>query len=208
MFKTVDLFSGIGGIAYSLSDIVDVLFYCDNNPIAQNIMMSNMNKRLIPRAPVVNNIFNREEINKYIFPGVDLLISSSPCIGFSSIGNKKGLLHTETNLLYKSFEIIKDYRPKIIFIENVPGIMTVNNGIDFESILTIFKTNGYLFKWTILGASDVGALHVRKRWFCLAIKKNYIRKLPDLPISKREPFIGWLDNDIILDKYDKSTFKN
>jgi DNA (cytosine-5)-methyltransferase 1 len=60
--------------------------------------------------------------------------------------------------------IIDEVRPRYVFVENSP--MLVTRGLD--KVLGDLTKIGYDAKWTIMGASDVGAPHQRKRFWMVA----------------------------------------
>lgn len=196
-FNTIDLFTGIGGISYALRDITDVMLYCDCDPFCVDVLKERMKTNHIQTSPIVNDVRNIKKIHEIVGnKHVDLLISSSSCVGFSCMGYKKGLENNETSLMFNTLGIIKHYLPSIVFMENVPGIKTVNDGKDLEFIESQFQNLGYKLKWNMYNASDVGAWHIRKRWFCLAILKNFTP--PKLSKSLTyNPYELWKYHDII-----------
>jgi site-specific DNA-cytosine methylase len=95
VLKTIDLFSGIGGIAYGLHSITQTELYCEINPAARLVLESNINKNLIDEAPIhgdINTLINP--------PPHDMLTFGFPCKGFSVIGKKEGFLHPQHNRFY------------------------------------------------------------------------------------------------------------
>ena len=60
--------------------------------------------------------------------------------------------------------LIREIRPKFVFLENVSAIRT--RGLD--TVLKELTNARYDCRWTMLSASDFGALHKRERWFLLA----------------------------------------
>ncbi|NBT32744.1 MAG: hypothetical protein EBT13_12835 [Rhodobacteraceae bacterium] len=61
-------------------------------------------------------------------------------------------------------KIISDLRPRVVCLENVPGIFTLGIGTVLGGLAEI----GYNSEWQIIQASDFGAPHQRKRWFAIA----------------------------------------
>ena len=51
-----------------------------------------------------------------------------------------------------------------MFLENVPAIRT--RGL--KQVIKSFTDMGYDCRWTCVSATEVGACHLRKRWFILA----------------------------------------
>jgi len=198
MFKTVDLFSGIGGISFALQELLDVLLYCDIDENAQSVLKSRMSTNDIQKAPIVSDVREMEKIKSIIgLSDVDLMLSSSSCVGFSSAGSRRGLENEETAFMLDTILLVDQIRPKMVFMENVPGIVKINNGSDLDYLITEMNKLGYDTKWEIHSASDVGGWHLRKRWFCLCVSKDY--NMVQLPVSTRDRYESWGTN-IGLDK--------
>ena len=52
----------------------------------------------------------------------------------------------------------------MLFLENVQGVLKHAMSVISRDL----HSRGYVVAWSVVGASDVGAPHIRKRWFCLA----------------------------------------
>ena len=61
--------------------------------------------------------------------------------------------------------IVEESGAHAMFMENVPGVIA-----EIDAIKETLTSMGFSLRWTVVGADDVGAPHVRKRWFCLAYK--------------------------------------
>jgi DNA (cytosine-5)-methyltransferase 1 len=59
--------------------------------------------------------------------------------------------------------VIREVQPRYVFVENVAGL--VWRGIDV--VISGLVASGYDTEWSLLGASDVGASHQRKRCWVL-----------------------------------------
>jgi DNA (cytosine-5)-methyltransferase 1 len=73
--------------------------------------------------------------------------------------------------------IIGEVRPKYVFVENSP--MLVTRGL--ERVLGDLTSLGYDTKWTVMGAADVGANHKRDRIWIVGHSNNQ----PRLQTSKK-----------------------
>lgn len=207
-FNTIDLFSGIGGISYALRDIVNVLLYCDKDPYCIELLKERMRTHHIQKSVIVTDVQNFQDIKDVVgSKRVDLLINSSSCVGFSCMGYKKGLDNVETSLMFNTIETITHFLPTMVFMENVPGITSVNDGKDIEFIESKLHSLGYNVEWNYYSACDVGAWHVRKRWFCLAVLNNVsLPKLPEQHCYTRYEL--WKHHDIIQHLYPKCKIGN
>ena len=62
--------------------------------------------------------------------------------------------------------------PRLVFLENVRGLLTASGGRVFGNVLGTLADLGYDSEWLCLKASDVGASHRRERVFILAHAAN------------------------------------
>lgn len=90
-----------------------------------------------------------------------------PCQSISQAGKGAGITEGESSgLFYDCWASVRILRPRYVVLENVPAIFVRRPGIDV--VADAMARDGYDFRWLCLRASDVGACHRRKRWFCVA----------------------------------------
>lgn len=93
---------------------------------------------------------------------VDVIIGGPPCQGFSTAG--KRFIDDPRNKLYKFFvKTVKDYSPQWIVMENVPGILTFDNGNVLKQILEDFGSIGYTLNYKIINMAEYGVPQARRR---------------------------------------------
>ena len=66
------------------------------------------------------------------------------------------------------FRVIKDFNPRWVIVENVRGIINIEDGVVFESVYTDLANEGYQTQSFIIPASGVGAPHRRERVWIVA----------------------------------------
>ena len=54
--RSLDLFSGIGGLTLALRGIAEPIAYCDIDPAAQAVLADHIARRLLPDAPVCTDV--------------------------------------------------------------------------------------------------------------------------------------------------------
>ena len=69
-------------------------------------------------------------------PKVDIITASSPCQDLSVAGKRSGINGQRSGLFFKAVELVRRIRPAIFVWENVPGVLNVNGGKDFATILS------------------------------------------------------------------------
>jgi DNA (cytosine-5)-methyltransferase 1 len=113
---------------------------------------------------------------------VDLVIGGPPCQAYSVAGrarDPKGMSDDPRNHLYKYYvEFLKRYEPKMFVFENVPGILSANNGVYLDLIFEAVREAGYELDKKILNAKHFGVLQDRKRVIIIGWKKDLGFKYP------------------------------
>lgn len=114
---------------------------------------------------------------------VDLIIGGPPCQAYSVVGRSRvpdKMKNDPRNFLYKIYlEFLKKYSPLMFIFENVPGLLSAQNGEYFKSIQNEIKTAGYTFGYKILNAKDFGVLQDRKRVIIIGWKNKLFFDYPD-----------------------------
>lgn len=123
---------------------------------------------------------------------VDIIIGGPPCQAYSVAGrarDPKGMKDDPRNYLYKYYvEFLKKYQPKMFVFENVPGILSANNGQFLEKIFEAVREIGYELKIPpkrFLNAKDFNVLQDRKRVIIIGWKKEFDFKYPEF--KEKEP---------------------
>jgi DNA (cytosine-5)-methyltransferase 1 len=152
----LSLFSGIGGLDLALSEWVRPIAYCEAEPYAQAVLMSRMWDGRLVRAPIWPDVRTLR--------GCDLLYGGFPCQDISAAGAGAGLAGERSGLYFELERIVRETKPAFVFLENVPAIRTRGLG----RVVWGLSELGYDCRWTVVSAAEVGAWHLRKRWFLLA----------------------------------------
>lgn len=83
---------------------------------------------------------------------IDLLVGGTPCQSFSVAGLRAGLADPRGSLMLTYLAIAAKYRPRWLVWENVPGVLSSNDGRDFGSLLGGLGELGYGFAYRVLDA--------------------------------------------------------
>ena len=108
-----------------------------------------------------------DKINK----AVDVVIGGPPCQSFSILGDRKSTKDPRGKLVYEYVRFIKQTKPRAFLFENVPGILTVNKGKDWENLLNYFSAETeYEITWAKINAVTFGAPQIRQRVMAIGFK--------------------------------------
>jgi C-5 cytosine-specific DNA methylase len=190
MLSHIDLFTGIGGFARALRGISEAVVYCDNCPQSNQVLDRHMREGNLPVAPIVTDVRNLNAATIDVRP--ELIASSFPCQGLSSMGHRRGLADPRSGLFHEMTRIIDDFEPPLVFLENVPGVLSLAMDTVVDELC---KKRGYELRWVILPAYAVGAPHERKRWFALCVRPGYRRSFDDILLASSSSTGSYVPHD-------------
>ena len=100
-------------------------------------------------------------------PDFDILCGGFPCQAFSIAGKRGGFQDTRGTLFFEIARIIKAKRPKLIFLENVKGLLNHEKGQTFSIIIQTISELGYDVQWMVLNSKFFGVPQNRERVFII-----------------------------------------
>ena len=172
------LFSGCGGFDLGfIAEGFNPIGAYDSDLQACNNFKSNVSE-LISNVDLKNGVPNEQEIY-----GVDILIAGPPCQGFSTAG--KRILNDERNyLLTLTSELAVRISPKILVVENVPGVLAGEHAKYWTEMNNRMRLAGYRTNTIRYQTSDLGMAQLRKRVLFFAWRtKTDIEFLPPTNIQ-------------------------
>lgn len=161
------LFSGIGGIELGLEQTggFETKWQVEINPFAQKVLRKHW-----PNAELFEDVktFPPQPMNKY---KVDLLCGGFPCQDVSNARTTQeegpqGLSGEKSGLWFEFERIIRMLRPRWVLIENV-GALNIRG---LGTVLWGLASKGYACEWATISAASMGAPHIRKRLFIVAVQ--------------------------------------
>lgn len=197
MTTFIDLFCGIGGIRLGMeSQGFKCVMSSDINIECQKTYKANFNE--IPLGDIT-------KIDEKDIPDHDILCAGFPCQPFSISGKQKGFEDVRGTLFFDICRIIKEKKPKIVFLENVKHLIHHDHGRTLSVILENLNSLGYETSWKILNASDFGVPQNRERIIIIGsrIGKFDFEKINIIPKVK---LIDFLDTDGIFEFLDPSEY--
>ena len=113
---------------------------------------------------------------------LDLIVGGPPCQAYSLM-NRHGVdWENDKRLkLYVQYgKFLKEFRPKAFVFENVPGILSANNGTHFMHLKKYFRQIGYDIDDRILNAKEYGVLQSRRRVIIVGWRNDLNFSFPEL----------------------------
>lgn len=186
-YGVVDLFCGVGGLTCGLEAAgLDVVAGYDLDASCEYTYSHNNNAIFINKN--IEEVTG-QEIRK-LLRGYDvkILAGCAPCQPFSrhQKDKKNRKKHKDWKLLYQFGRLVKEVKPHIVSMENVPELENEQVFKDFVKVLENLKYN---VTYKVVNAADYGVPQRRKRLLLLAskIKKiKFIDPTHQQPVTVRE----------------------
>ena len=159
MMTIGSLFSGIGGLELGLERALgaETIWQVEQEAYCRQVLAKHW-----PNAD--RSITDVCEAGAANLTKPDLICGGFPCQGISVAGLRRGLEDERSKLWWECYRILGELRPSIVVLENVPAI--VSSGIAGVVVGKLSEI-GYDCEWTTISAQQMGAPHIRRRWFCI-----------------------------------------
>lgn len=164
--RILDLFSGIGGFHLGLKQAgfkFDYIGFSEIDKYAKQIYQKHFkNAEDLGDAKKIDSteIFQRHG-------KINIICGGFPCQAFSIAGKRKGFEDTRGTLFFEICRLAKKIKPEILFLENVKGLLSHENGNTFETIITEMGEMGYIVEWQVLNSKYFGVPQNRERVFII-----------------------------------------
>lgn len=194
-YKAIDLFAGIGGIRLgfeqAFGEEIEFVFASEIDKYARQTYYANFAEE--PFGDITQ--IDETKIEKF-----DILLAGFPCQAFSVAGYRKGFEDTRGTLFFDVARIIKYHKPKVVFLENVKGLVGHDKGKTFNVILETLRELGYRVEYKILNAKDFGVPQNRERIYIVCFLGDEVEfGFPNK--IEIEVKVGDILDDKIEDKY-------
>ena len=198
-FKFIDLFAGIGGFRLAFQNLGGkCVFTSEWDKYSKKTYQANFGE--LPFGDIT-----KLETKNYIPDNFDVLCAGFPCQAFSIAGKRGGFEDTRGTLFFDVAEIIKEKRPKAIFLENVKGLRSHDKGKTLSTILNVLREDlGYFIpEPQVVNAKEFGVPQNRERIFIVGFRKDLGIEGFDYPdaISKKPKLKDILEKKEVSVKY-------
>lgn len=175
-FTFIDLFAGIGGFRIAMqSQGGKCVFSSEWNKFSQKTYLANFGE--MPFGDIT-----KESTKSFIPNGFDVLCAGFPCQPFSiagvakknSLGRPTGFADkTQGTLFFDVAEILRRFRPKAFFLENVKNLTSHDKGNTFKVIRETLEELDYSIHYRVMDGKSYVPQH-RERILIIGFdKKRY-----------------------------------
>lgn len=160
-----DLFSGAGGLSFGFQQAgFHVVLANDINPeYAYTYQKNHPDTKFFCESIEdlsASDVLKATSLRKN---DIDVLIGGPPCQGFS-INAPKRVQGDARNHLFHHYGrlVLEGLRPKVVLMENVPGMLSLEGGDFIRAIYDLFQGAGYRMRHMVLCAAHYGI--PQERW--------------------------------------------
>jgi DNA (cytosine-5)-methyltransferase 1 len=164
MLTGVSLFAGIGGFDLAMQrQGVKVVASVEIDKKCQEVLAHRF-----PESKIfddVTTVKGSDLIAAGFTPRTGIITGGFPCQDLSVAGKRAGLAGARSGLFWEIARIVEETQTEYFVIENVPGLLSSNNGRDFGVVIGTMADLGYSLGWRVLDAQHFGVPQRRKRVF-------------------------------------------
>jgi DNA (cytosine-5)-methyltransferase 1 len=158
----VSLFAGVGGIDLAAERAgARTVLACEIDKACRTVL-----GRRFPDATIHDDVrtLTADDLRAAgAVPARTVLTAGWPCQGNSVAGRRAGMDDARSGLWSEVRRLLADHRPAWFVGENVPGLLSVNDGWDYATVVRDLAELGYGFAWRVLDAQHFGVPQRRRR---------------------------------------------
>ena len=163
--KVGSMFAGIGGIDLAFVQAgCEVVWANEKDRYACETYRLNLGDAFLVEDDIRN-------IRTKDIPEFDILTAGFPCQAFSSVGLLRGFDDPRGNMFFEIVRVIKDVKPRVVFLENVANLLRHDGGGTFKVMKNVLEKLGYEVLFRVMNAKDYGNLpQQRNRIYIVAFR--------------------------------------
>lgn len=169
MYKSIDLFAGIGGIRLgfeqAFKDDIKTVFVSEWDKKAVETYTANYNDG-------INVVGDITKVDEKGIPDHDILLAGFPCQAFSLAGQKRGFEDARGTLFFDVARIVKYHKPKVVFCENVKNLVNHDRGRTFDVIKAVLEDLGYKVFYKVLNSKNFAVPQNRERIYIVGFRND------------------------------------
>jgi DNA (cytosine-5)-methyltransferase 1 len=165
MIKTgVSLFAGIGGFDLAMERAgIKVVAAAEWDKHAQKVLA-----KQFPNTQIygdITGVTGEQLINAGFDPANGIITGGFPCQDLSVAGRRAGLTGSRSGLFWEICRLLDETKAQSFILENVPGLLSSNEGRDMGTVIRALEERGYSIAWRVLDAQHYGVAQRRRRVF-------------------------------------------
>lgn len=177
-FKFVELCAGIGGVSFGFERVGgECVLAAEYDPQRKGKQQfaQEAYKALHPGVPIVGDVF---DIKAEDVPDHDVMSFTTPCQSFSVAGKRGGFDDVRGTVYFECMRLASAKKPKVIFMENVKGLVGHDKGKTLDTIVKVANECGYRVDFNVVNSKFFGVPQNRERFFMIGVREDLIENEP------------------------------
>lgn len=169
--RFLSTFTGVGGFDLGFERAgMTCIGMCEIDDKATSVL--NHHWKDVPKHDDITTAISSGWADQFI-GNTDVLIGGAPCQDLSVAGKRSGFDGERSVLFFDMVELARYVQANYLVYENVPGLLTSNQGRDFAAAIDSLGEAGFSrLEWRTLDSRDFGVPQRRKRIFLIARTTN------------------------------------
>lgn len=169
--RVVSLFAGVGGFDLGAERAgLEVVGQVEIDKNCQEVL-----RQRFPNALLHDDVTTAVEWAKEndLVGRVDIVCGGFPCQDVSVAGKRAGIKGSRSGLFWEAIRFAEEVKAHTLILENVPGLLSSNNGRDFGVVISAMADAGYShIEWRVLDSQFFGVPQRRRRIFIIGTSRN------------------------------------
>lgn len=163
-YTFIDLFAGLGGFRLALESLGATCVYSNewDKPVRE-VYAANFGD--MPDDDIT-------KVDEHTVPDHDILCAGFPCQAFSISGKQRGFEDSRGTLFFDVARIVKEKKPKVVFLENVKNFARHDGGKTLAVVQATMEELGYTFYQKVLNAVHYGVPQKRERIYMVCFRND------------------------------------
>jgi DNA (cytosine-5)-methyltransferase 1 len=165
--KVASFFSGIGGFEIGFERAgFKVTMQCEIDKFCTEILEKNWSD--VKRFTDIKKVVGAD------VPAADVWVGGFPCqdVSLARMGKRDGLRGKRSGLFYEFARLVEERLPRVLVIENVPGLLSSHDGRDFRIVIQTLAALGYSVGWRVLNSKYFGVPQSRQRVYLVGCYRD------------------------------------
>ncbi len=166
--RMASFFTGIGGFDLGFERAgFAITMQCEIDAFARKILEKHW-----PETKLHGDI---KELKDAEIPVSDVWTGGFPCqdVSVARMGQRDGLKGSRSGLFFSFAELLGRARPRVVVIENVPGLLSSHQGRDFGIVIQTLADFGYGVGWRVFNSKYFGVPQSRDRVFIVGCYRDW-----------------------------------
>ena len=164
-YRVGSMFAGVGGIDTGFIDAGAMIVWANEiDANACKTYRANFGSDELVEGDI-------HSIDETTIPDIDILVGGFPCQAFSVAGYRKGFEDDRGVLFLEIMRVVREKKPRCVFLENVKNLQGHDNGRTYTVIKEALETEGYRVTEKVLNTMDYGGVpQNRERIYIVAFR--------------------------------------